>query len=313
VPPDVAVAIVSYETRELLLEALDALHGDVRAGRAEVWVVDNASTDGSADAARAHAPWAHVVDAGANIGFGPAVNVVARATSTPWVLAANADTAPTPEALSALLAAGRRHPVAGALGPKLVRPDGTRQHSAHPFPTLPRTLAFNLGLHHILPGLGQWMAIEGRWDGGSERTVDWLHGAWLLVRRRAWDDVGGFDEAQWMYAEDLDLGWRLHQRGWRTVYVPSAEVIHHVSAATSAAFGEERLVRAQARAYAWMLRRRGLVRTRAVAIVNLAGVAVRLALLGPRSRPDGRRAALHAWGRAHRTGLASTGKLRSLR
>ena len=312
-PPEVTVAIVSYETRELLLPALDALRGDVESGRAEVWVVDNASTDGSADAARAHAPWAHVIDAGGNVGFGPAVNIVARRTTSPWLLAANADTAPAPEALAALLAAGRRHPTAGALGPKLVRPDGSRQHSAHPFPTIPRTLAFNLGLHHVLPGLGRWMAIEGRWDGGSERTVDWLHGAWLLVRRRAWDDVGGFDEGQWMYAEDLDLGWRLHRRGWRTVYVPSAEVVHHVSAATSAAFGEARLVRAQARAYAWMLRRRGLARTRSVALVNLGGVLARLALTVPGGRGASRRAALRTWGRAHRTGLTAEDRLRDLR
>jgi N-acetylglucosaminyl-diphospho-decaprenol L-rhamnosyltransferase len=90
-----------------------------------------------------------------------------------------------------------------------------------------------------------------------------------------WDAVGGFDDQQWMYAEDLDLGWRAARAGYTTRYVPSARVLHHVSAATTQAWGDERTLRWLRSTYAWMLRRRGLVRTRATAAINVAGAYAR--------------------------------------
>src|SRR3954467_12559434 len=108
----VTVAVVSWNTRELLLRCLESLEPDVRAGRASVWVVDNASKDGSAEAAREAAPWAEVVDGGENLGFGRAVNLVARSTDSEWIAAANADVALEPSALEALIAAGSDHRVA---------------------------------------------------------------------------------------------------------------------------------------------------------------------------------------------------------
>ena len=117
------------------------------------------------------------------------------------------------------------------------------------------------------------------------------------MRREAWDAAGGFDDAQWMYAEDLDLGWRLDRAGWHTRYEPSARVRHVASAATTQAWGDERTVRWQRATYAWMLRRRGPLRTRTAAALNVGGALARAALF-----PKARRANL-GWARLHRMGL----------
>jgi GT2 family glycosyltransferase len=148
--------------------------------------------------------------------------------------------------------------------------------------------------------------------------VPWAIGAFLLVRRAAWDAVGGFDPEQWMYAEDLDLGWRLHRAGWATRYEPRAVVDHHEAAATAQAWGEERTERWQRATYAWMLRRRGLARTRAAAAMNVAGAAARWAALAPAARAQParfahKRAAQRRWMRAHASGLAPRADLERFR
>ena len=301
----VAVAVVSWNTRQLLDRCLASLRTDHEAGRAEVWVVDNASDDGSPDLVRDRHGWAQLVEPGENVGFGAAVNLVAARTRAPWVAAANADVEVTPGALEALLAAGEREPRAGAVAPRLVLPDGSTQHSVHPFPTLPVLLAFNLGVHRVVPGLGDRLLLEGRWQPERGREVDWALAAFLLVRRRAFEDVGGFAEEQWLYAEDLDLGWRLARAGWTTRYEPRAVVRHRSGAAAERAFGDDALARQTAASYAWLLRRRGLARTRASAAVNLVGAAARAAGLAPLARlAPGRfaeaRAGARRWARLHR-------------
>jgi N-acetylglucosaminyl-diphospho-decaprenol L-rhamnosyltransferase len=260
---EVAIAVVSWNTRDLLDRCLRSLEPESSAGRADVWVVDNASADGSAELVRERFPRVNLIASDENIGFGRAVNRVAERTRTPWIAAANADVELEAGALAVLLAAGERLPEAGALAPRLVLPDGSTQHSVHPFPTIPFTLAFNVGLPAVSRGLGDRLCLEGAWDPDRERDVPWAIGAFLLLRREAWNDVGGFSEAQWMYAEDLDLGWRLAKAGWTTRYEPGAVVHHHESAASKVAFGGQagvvdKWVRAN---NAWMVRRQGLART----------------------------------------------------
>jgi N-acetylglucosaminyl-diphospho-decaprenol L-rhamnosyltransferase len=266
----VTVAVVSFNTRELLVRCLRSLEGT----DADVWVIDNASSDGSADAARQAAPWAHVVDAGANLGFGAAVNAIAERTEGEWLLAANADVAFEPGALEAMLVAGRPEPV-GAVAPRLLLPDGSTQHSVHPFPTVPLTLAFNLGLPRLWPKLGDELCLERYWNPERRRAVPWAIGACLLLRRRAFDEVGRFDSRQWMYAEDVDLCWRLADAGWSIRYEPTARVRHQAGAATAEAFGGRPEPIFMASTYAMLGRRRGKVRTAATAAINIAGAAAR--------------------------------------
>ncbi len=315
--PEVAVAVVSWNTRELLRPCLASLAADAKAGRAEVWVIDNASTDGSADLVGAEFPWARLVRSEKNLGFGGAVNLVAARTSGAWIAAANADVAVQPGAIAALLEAGSGARDVGAVAPRLRLPDGSTQHSVHQFPGLGVAVLFNSGMLGLAPALGDRLCMEGYWDPSLARWVDWAHAAFLLVRREAWDEVGGFDPEHWMYAEDLDLGWRLRRAGWLTLYEPDAVVSHALSAAASRAFAEGRSERHIAATYLWMRRARGALRARAYAALNVAGALARAGLLwpatlvAPRRFQPGRRTALHH-ARLHRLGFASSERLRRI-
>jgi len=308
VPASVAIAVVSWNTASLLDRCLASLRPEHETGRVEVWVVDNASTDGSAAMLAEQHPWVTLVASRENLGFGPAVNRVAASTKTPFLAAANADVALAPGALDALLEAAGRHPRAGAFAPRLITPGGATQHSVHPFPTVRTGLLLSTGLAQR-GAVARRLPLEGHWDPALERDVDWAHGAFLLVRRAAWDAVGGFDPEQWLYAEDLDLGWRLRRASWGTRYVPEARVEHVVAAATRSRWdAHERAVRTQRSAYAWMLACRGATATRATALAHLGGPAVRAALLGAGARvAPGRWSARAATQRRyvamHRTGL----------
>jgi GT2 family glycosyltransferase len=287
-PPAVVVAIVSWNTRDLLDRCLRSLEGT----GAEVWVVDNASSDGSAAMVRERFPSVRLVASEQNLGYGAAVNLVAARTSSPWLAPANADVALRPGALERLVAAGEADPGAGVIAPRLVLPGGVTQHSAWAFPTIPAALLQNLGTLIVPRAIAERMALRGAWGPDRARRVPWAVGAFLLVRRAAWDAAGGFDAAQWMSAEDLELGWRMREAGWATRYEPRAVVDHEESAATSSVWGERLPVHWQRCAYAWMVRRRGRPRTVAVGLLNLGGSGLRL-LLRPRDR------ALRRWTLVH--------------
>jgi len=304
--PLVSVAVVSFNTRELLVRCVRSLAASEREGLVEVVVVDNASSDGSAEAARDEGPWVKVIDAVQNLGFGRAVNLAASAATAPWLLIANADVAFEPDAVRALMAAGQDTRV-GAVVPRLVLPDGSTQHSVHPFPTVPLTLAFNLGLHRLSGSLSDRLCLEGHWDPDRARPVPWALGAAALVRREAFDEVGGFDPDQWMYAEDLDLFWRLAQRGWITRYEPAARVAHESGASTAEAFGDERTGRFLAATYELLRRRRGSARMWLTGAINVLGAAARVAWMAPAALLVPRLRAPSAenlrWLRAHIDGL----------
>lgn len=140
----VTVAVVSWNTKKLLDRCLASLEPAQRAGLAEVLVIDNDSQDGSAALVRDRHAWAHLVASGENLGYGRAINLAAATTDAPWLAIANADVALRPDALEALLAAGESDPEAGILAPRLIRPDGTTQHSVWAFPTVSATILQNL-------------------------------------------------------------------------------------------------------------------------------------------------------------------------
>jgi len=313
VSASVVVAVVSWNTRELLDRCLASIRTDYEQGRAEVWVVDNGSTDGSRELVAAEHTWVKLLEPAENLGFGRAVNLVAEQTSSDWIAPANADIALRPGALVELLGC-RDDETVGAIAPRLEMPGGDTQHSVHPFPSIPLALVVQLGLGTLVPGLGDRMCLEGRWNPDRRRAVDWAHGAFMLVRRRAFEQVGGFDPRQWMYAEDLDIGWRLHTGGWKLIYEPNAHVQHEVSAATRKAFVNNREERHIGAAYTWMARRRGMAATWAYAGLNVVGSRLRALALTPAakanpSRYAERRDLANYYATLHRLGLRSRARL----
>jgi GT2 family glycosyltransferase len=306
----VAVAVVSWNTVGLLRECLRSLRADAEAGTAEVWVVDNASDDGSAHMVESEFPWANLIVSEENLGFGRAVNEVAARTQAHWIAPANADVELETGALGRLVEAGNAHPEAAILAPRLVGTDGRPQQSVHAFPGVGLAAALAIGLPLLSRRLGDRLCIEGAWDPEREREIDWAHGAFLLCRRPAFDEIGAFDADQWMYAEDLDLAWRARGAGWAVRYVPSARVRHAGAAATTKAFGEDVPGRFMDATFKWMTARRGPLITRAYAAVNVLGAFIRwaafvpLAALRP-ARYASRRDAARSWVALHLRGLSS--------
>jgi N-acetylglucosaminyl-diphospho-decaprenol L-rhamnosyltransferase len=316
--PSVAVAVVSWNTRLLLDRCLRSMEPEVGRGVAEVWVVDNASTDGSAAMVREHFPWVRLVAANENLGFGRAVNLVGERTSSRWLAVANADVTLRPGALDELLATGERDPRAGAVAPRLVLPNGETQHSVFAFPSIPFAVALQAGAARLHPGIGDRMALPGYWDSTRARQVPWAVAAFLLVRRSAWEQAGGFDERQWMYAEDLDLGWRLRGAGWTYRYEPAAVVDHESAASTTQAFGRELAPVWQRSTYGFMARRLGMPRTWAIAAINFAGTGARWLAMAPFARLRGgalreRHEALGRWVMVHARALRSRATIEGYR
>lgn len=307
--PLVTVAIVSWNTRDLLRRCLGSVAPEIASGRCEVWVVDNGSSDGSPELVRAEFPGVRLVASTDNLGFGAAVNLVADQTDAPWLAVANADVALRDGALDALLEAGQANPRAGAVAPRLVLPDGSTQHSVFGFPTVRQALLVSSGAAVIFPRLAERLLLLNHFDPARPRVVPWAVAAFLLVRRAAWEEVGGFDSQQWMYAEDLDLGWRLGRRGWLTVFEPAAVLEHASAAATEQVWGESgKVERWQHETYAWMRRRRGRVKTVAFALVQACGQAARWVLYSigawrSTAKYARRRAAARWWLRLHLQGL----------
>lgn len=219
----VSVVVVAYSPGPALdefLESLDAASGD----KVEVVVADNGSPDGSVDRAAARGNVV-VVDTGANLGYGRAANIGVAATYGEFVVVSNPDVIWQPGSLDELVAAAHRWPQAGAVGPLIVTSKGQVYPSARELPSLGR------GIGHALAG---WWWPSNPWTAAyrhergipTERPAGWLSGSCVLLRRAAFDDVGGFDAGYFMYFEDVDLGDRLGRAGWQNVYVPAAVVEH---------------------------------------------------------------------------------------
>jgi N-acetylglucosaminyl-diphospho-decaprenol L-rhamnosyltransferase len=195
-------------------------------------IADNGSTDGAPEAAEKRYSNARLLRTGANLGYGRAVNrAVAELASTEFLIIANPDVVWAPGSIDALLDVARRWPNAAAVGPLIRDPDGSIYPSARHLPSVVRG-----GMHAVVGPFWKtnpWTAAyrQDR-EEPSERTVGWLSGSCLLVRRKAFDQVGGFDERYFMYMEDVDLGDRFGRAGWVNVYAPSAEILHDKGHAT---------------------------------------------------------------------------------
>ena len=226
---DVSAVIVSYNVRDLLLRCIASLRAD---GITDIVVVDNASRDGSAQAVADHEPDVTLLSLDTNLGFGAGANRGVARTDSPYVVIVNPDVVVEPGSTKVLVDALERDPGLGIVGPRIDTPDGELYPSARAFPNLVDA-AGHAFLHFLWPNnrfSRRYRMLD--WDRASARDVDWVAGTHLLVRREAWDAIDGFDEAYFMYMEDVDLCWRMRKAGWRTGYEPAARITHDIGRST---------------------------------------------------------------------------------
>jgi N-acetylglucosaminyl-diphospho-decaprenol L-rhamnosyltransferase len=221
--PDISISRDNTNNRELLLDCLASLEAAARETTLQTIVIDNASTDGSADAVRAAYPDVEVVERDRRHGFGANHNQAIARSRGRYVFILNEDTVLHEGALDRMRRFMDEHPEVGACGPKLLYPDGSQQPSAFHFPTPARTALTALTLQR-----------RGWIQSNSERIerVDWLCGAAILARRLALEAVGGFDERLFIYSEDPDLCLRLRDAGYHSAYFPYASLVHFENATT---------------------------------------------------------------------------------
>ena len=228
----VAAVVVNYNARDHLLRCVQSLRAD---GVRRIVVVDNDSQDGSGETLADGDPDAQWLATGLNLGYGTAANRGVAATTEPYVLVLNPDVVVEPGTVKALTAALERDDRLAVVGPKVETPDGERYPSARRFPDLV-TAAGHAFLGYVAPGnrFSRAYKLADR-DPDQPHEADWISGSCFLARRRAFEDVGGFDEAYFMYAEDVDLCWRLWRAGWRVAYEPAGRVVHVGAASTDQA------------------------------------------------------------------------------
>ena len=223
---DLAIIIVSYNARADLEACLGRLTRHPPTTEHEIIVVDNASTDGSADAVRSAWPAVRVIDAGDNLGFARATNLGIRASHGKLLLLLNSDTLPPPGAIDGLVALLEARPGVAIVGPRLVDADGALEVSfgpmLSPFAEL-RQKCLVRGHARGIPLLASLAERRAR----VERSVDWVSGACLLVRRAAAEAAGLLDERFFLYGEDVDFCAAVRSRGGQVFFTPDVEVVHH--------------------------------------------------------------------------------------
>ncbi len=251
--PSLAIVIVSYNTRDLLRGCLRSIGPGGATCALDIWVVDNASRDGSAAMVRAEFPHVHVIDSRSNGGYAYANNLALRELGvvgwaagvnapthnsqlpTPdYILLLNPDTIVPPGALDALVGFLEAHAEVGACGPKLLLGDGSLDLACRrSFPTPEIAFYRMTGLARLFPRSPRFGRYNmSHLDPDIQTEVDAVVGACMLVRGAVVREVGLLDEAYFMYGEDLDWAYRIKQYGWKIMYVPGVTV-HHFKRASS--------------------------------------------------------------------------------
>jgi GT2 family glycosyltransferase len=220
-----SIVIVNFNAREHLVNCLQSLVRDRPVTEHEVIVVDNGSTDGSADTVRVRFPWVKLVRLRSNVGFAAGNNAGIKVSRGDLLLLLNNDTVVPPGAVDSLVGALRAHADAAVAGPRLVdthgRPELSFGPMISPFGELRQKLTMVLHRRSV-PAVSSWVERETR----REQYVDWVSGACLLVHRGDAEGVGLLDERYFLYTEDVDFCASIRARGRRVLFTPDAEIVH---------------------------------------------------------------------------------------
>ena len=237
---DLGIVIVSWNVREIILDALRTLYADLAesALEAHIIVVDSASSDDSAGSVRANFPQVEVIASQENIGFGNANNLGIKALGDlpPVVYFINPDTLTEKGATRTLYDALMADKSIGLVGARLSYGDGSFQHSCFAFPGLRQLwVEFFPTPGRLIEGSFNGRYPRALYDGKEPFDVDFMLGATMMLRREAIEATKGFDPKFFMYGEEVDWQWRIRKAGWRILCVPQAHVVHLVGQSTGQA------------------------------------------------------------------------------
>ncbi len=221
-PVDITVIIVNWNTKALLLECLAQVSRTLDGLAHEIFVVDNASKDGSGPAVRQHYPGVHLIANAQNRGYAAACNQALKRMNGRYALLLNTDALPRKGAIKHLVEFMEANPVAGMACGQLLYPDGSLQNSVAPFPSWVTLVTNEVLMRTLFP---RRYPGKRRTSGGAVE-VDSCIGACMIVRKAAMDAVGLLDERYFFFFEETDWALRMRRRGWKVFFVPQAEVIH---------------------------------------------------------------------------------------
>jgi GT2 family glycosyltransferase len=233
-----SIVIVSFNTRELLLDCLASVYAQQPLFEREVIVVDNHSCDGSAEAVRVRFPEVRLIELPNNLGFSTGNNCGLRVARGEYCLLLNSDTVVLPGALEGLVHYLDEHSDAEAVGPRLLNSDGTFQRSFFDFPHAAKILSHSVGLTPLIRQALNAMNLKSVFRAAFLREVtldrawcvDYLLFACILIRRSVFDRIGLLDEKMFFYHEDCEFGCRMYAHGMRIHYYPRVAVVHHGNA-----------------------------------------------------------------------------------
>ena len=222
-----SVVIVNWNAGEYLPRCLASIFE--QGVDLEVILVDNASTDRSERMAKKMFPQIKLIQMGENKGYSAGCNAGIKEAKGEFILILNPDTVVLPRAFAKLLEFARKNPQAGIIGPQMIGFDGKVQMSCRRFPSYETGLFRGTFLERLMPKsrtLSRYL-LSG-WDHSTPREVDWVSGAAMLLRREFIREAGLFDETFYMYCEDIDIGMRAREFGWKVMYCPYVRIIHRI-------------------------------------------------------------------------------------
>ncbi len=227
---DISIILVNWNTSRLLSMCISVLTEQLHELNYDLWVVDNASTDGSLSMLKESYPDVQVIANLQNVGFAAANNQAMRETPGRYFLLINTDAFPRTGAIQALYSLAEKNKRAAIIGAHLLNSDGSFQGSFVKFPNLWQEFLMLSGLGRII--YGPWYPNQIPHPREQARIVDYVQGACLLVRREAYEAVGGFDERYFMYSEEVDWCFAMRKTGWEVWYQPDA-IVTHIGGASS--------------------------------------------------------------------------------
>ncbi|MBI5207165.1 MAG: glycosyltransferase family 2 protein [Candidatus Firestonebacteria bacterium] len=217
---DLSIVIVSFNTMDILRDCLKSIYKDTEGIDFEIIVSDNNSTDGTLEMIEIEFPEVILIKNSSNIGFSSANNIGFKITKGRYVLALNPDTIVLNNASVEMIKFMDKHPESGACGCKLLNADKTLQPSWENFPTIFSEIFYGTPLNKIFKH-------DKRINRGNFYEVDWIMGAFMMIRKEVIEKTGGFDEDyNPAYSEEVDLCYRIKKSGWKIYYYPVPEIIH---------------------------------------------------------------------------------------